>query len=43
MLNKISTLPKPDAISYMGDDLHRSMCQTVADRSAPTMTKKFLA
>jgi hypothetical protein len=43
LLNKVSTLPKPDAISYMGDDLHRSMCQTVADRSTPQMTKKFLA
>jgi hypothetical protein len=35
LLRKIGNIPKPDPITYLGDDLHRSMCQTVADRSTP--------
>lgn len=42
LLKKVSTIPKPDAITYLGDDLHRSMCQTIADRSTPKQTKSFL-
>lgn len=42
LLRKIGSIPKPDPITYLGDDLHRSMCQTVADRSAPQASKAFL-
>ena len=26
LLRKIGNIPKPDPITYLGDDLHRSMC-----------------
>lgn len=26
LLRKVSSIPKPDPITYLGDDLHRSMC-----------------
>lgn len=42
LLKKISNIPKPDPITYLGDELHRTMCQTVADRSTPTATKAVL-
>lgn len=38
----MGSIPKPDPIAYLGDELHRSMCQTVADRSTPKATKALL-
>jgi len=35
-------VPKPEPIFYLGDELHRSMCQTLADRSSPKTTKQTL-
>ena len=26
LLKKIGSIPKPDPITYLGDELHRSMC-----------------
>lgn len=43
LLKKIGQVPKPDPISYLGDELHRQMCQTVADRSTNKLTKATLA
>ena len=43
LLKKVSGIPKPDPITYLGDELHRSMCQTVADRSTPGLTKNLLS
>ena len=42
LLKKISTVPKPPQITYLGDELHKNMCQTLADRSKPTLTKNKL-
>ncbi len=38
LLTKIGTVPEP--VSNLGDELHRSMCQTLADRSSPKTTKE---
>lgn len=43
LLKKVGNVPKPEPINYLGDELHRSMCQTVADRSTPNATKAMLA
>lgn len=43
LLKKVGQVPKPDPISYLGDELHRQMCQTVADRSTNKLTKATLA
>lgn len=43
LLKKVGSIPKPDAITYLGDDLHRNMCQTIADRASPKLTKQFLS
>jgi hypothetical protein len=42
-LRKVGNIPKPEGISYFGDELHRSMCQAVGDRSTPKATKAMLA
>jgi len=26
LLKKVSSIPKPDPITYLGDELHRAMC-----------------
>ena len=43
LLRKISGIPKPDPLTYLGDDIHRSFCQSIANRSTPRMTKATLS
>ena len=43
LLRKISCMPKPEPITYMGDDLHRAFSAIIADQSRPTVAKKNLA
>lgn len=43
LLKKISGIPKPEPISYLGDEIHRSFSMAVADRSGPKLTKATLA
>jgi hypothetical protein len=43
LLKKVGQIPKPEPITYLGDDLHRNMCQAVADRSSAKITKANLA
>ena len=42
LLRRVGTIPKPDPITYLGDELHKNMCQTVADRSTAKLTKATL-
>lgn len=42
MLSKIGNVPKPPPIQYLGDELHRSMAQSVADQSNPKLAKQNL-
>jgi len=42
LLKKVSSIPKPEPITYLGDELHRAMCQTLADRSTPKHMKSML-
>ena len=42
LLRKIGTVPKLEPVSNLGDELHRSMYQTLADRSNPKITKETL-
>jgi hypothetical protein len=42
LLKRVGQIPKPEPIVYLGDELHRSMCQTIADRSTPKRTKQLL-
>lgn len=43
LLKKISAMPKPEPITYLGDEMHRTFLATVADQSRPTLCKKNLA
>lgn len=43
LIKKISGTPKPEPITYLGDEMHRSFLATVADQSRPTVCKKNLA
>ena len=43
LLRKISSMPKPEPITYLGDEMHRAYCATIADQSHPTVAKKNLA
>ena len=43
LLRKISSMPKPEPITYLGDEMHRAYCATVADQSQPSVAKKNLA
>ena len=43
LLKKISCMPKPEPITYMGDELHRAFNAIIADQSRPTVAKKNLA
>ena len=42
LLKKVSSIPKPEAITYLGDEIHRSTCQSIADRSTPKASKNML-
>ena len=42
LLKKISSMPKPEPITYMGDELHRAFCATTADQSRPSVAKRNL-
>ena len=42
LIKKISTIQKPEPITNLGDELHKSMCKTVADRSTPKIVKQNL-
>jgi hypothetical protein len=43
LLKKIAGVPKPEPITYLGDDIHRNFSMVVADRSTPALTKDTLA
>lgn len=43
LIKKISAMPKPEPITYLGDDMHRIFLSTVADQSRPTICKKNVA
>ena len=43
LLKKVSAMPKPEPIYYLGDEMHRQFLATVADQSRPTLTKRNLA
>ena len=43
LLRKVGNIPKLEGFSYLGDELHRIMCQAVGDRSTPKATKAMLA
>ena len=43
LLKKISAMPKPEPITYLGDEMHRTFLATVADQSRPTLAKRNLA
>ena len=43
LLKKVSAMPKPEPITYIGDEMHRIFLATVADQSRPTICKKNLA
>ena len=43
LLKKISAIPKPEPIYYLGDEMHRAFVATVADQSHPPVCKKNLA
>ena len=43
LLKKISAIPKPEPITYLGDEMHKIFNATVMDQSRPTICKKNLA
>lgn len=43
LLKKISGIPKPEPITFLGDDIHRAFHLAVADRATPKATKSTLA
>ena len=43
LIKKISAIPKPEPITYLGDEMHKMFLATVADQSKPTICKKNLA
>lgn len=38
-LKKVAGVPKPEPISFLGDELYRTFVMTVADRSSPDKMK----
>lgn len=42
LLKRVSQVPKPESVSYLGDELHRAFCQSVADRTDPKQVKQVL-
>ena len=43
LLKKITTLPNPEPIHYMGDDLHKQILEAIQDKADPDVCKKQLA
>ena len=43
LVRRISGMPKPEPISYLGDEMHRAFVGTIQDKSAPTVAKRQLA
>jgi hypothetical protein len=43
LLKQVSTVPKPEGLGFFADELHRAMCQSVADQSPPPLTKQVLS
>ena len=43
LLKKISAMPKPEPITYLGDEMHRTFLATITDQSRPTLAKRNLA
>ncbi|CDW83349.1 UNKNOWN [Stylonychia lemnae] len=43
LLKKITAIPNPQPITYMGDELHKQIIETIQDRSQPPLTRKALA
>jgi len=43
LLHKVSSIPKPEPITYLGDEMHKIFLATVADQSRPTICKRNLA
>lgn len=42
-MRKITALPNPEPIHYMGDDLHKQILEAVQDKANPGVCKKQLA
>jgi hypothetical protein len=42
-LKKVTSLPTPEHIHFMGDDLHKAVLESIQDKSAPTACKHHLA
>ena len=36
-------MPKPEPITYLGDEMHKAWLSVVADQSRPTLCKKNVA
>lgn len=43
LIKKITALPTPEPITFMGDDLHKSLLESIQDLSTPTACKEKLA
>lgn len=43
MIKKISGMPKPEPISYLGDEMHRAYVGTIQDQSGSVIAKRNLA
>ena len=43
LMKKVTTLPNPEPIQYMGDDLHKQILEAIQDKADPTICKKQLA
>jgi hypothetical protein len=43
LMKKVTTLPNPEPIKYMGDDLHKQILEAIQDKADPTICKKQLA
>ena len=42
-MKKITSIPHPEPILYMGDDLHKQLIESIQDRSSPTVSRRMLA
>ena len=40
LVKRISGMPKPEPISYLGDEMHRTFVGIIQDKSTPTITKR---
>lgn len=43
LLKKVAGMPKPEPITYLGDELHRAFVSTVQDQSTPPIARANLA